>query len=190
MIMFDQLERDIIRWKERWHLEESYHENAWHIICQIPSCYWIETQVTKTFDCTDPDSKVHGANMKPIWGRQDPGGPHVGPINFPIWEEEQQIIDISETKMQMIQGIIDNSQKILRIFFWILSSHKSETWLNCFCHVLCKVLIVMYMPCCHKSWAWKINVNFKHIEAETKWKPFRRQHFQMHFLEWKCLNTD
>ena len=23
-----------------------------------------------------PDSKVHEANMGPIWGRQDPGGPH------------------------------------------------------------------------------------------------------------------
>ena len=23
--------------------------------------------------------------MGPIWGRQDPGGPHVGPINFAIW---------------------------------------------------------------------------------------------------------
>ena len=23
-----------------------------------------------------PDSKVHGANMGPIWGRHDPGGPH------------------------------------------------------------------------------------------------------------------
>ena len=32
-----------------------------------------------------PDSKVHGANMGPIWGRQDPGGPHVGPMNLPIW---------------------------------------------------------------------------------------------------------
>ena len=30
------------------------------------------------------DSKVHGANMGPIWGRQDPGGPHVGPINSDI----------------------------------------------------------------------------------------------------------
>ena len=26
-----------------------------------------------------PDNKVPGANMGPIWGRQDPGGPHVGP---------------------------------------------------------------------------------------------------------------
>ena len=27
-----------------------------------------------------------------------------------------------------------------------------------------------------------------HIEAETKWPPFGRGHFQMHFLEWKHLN--
>ena len=32
-----------------------------------------------------PDSKVHGANMGPIWGWQHPGGPHVGPMNFAIW---------------------------------------------------------------------------------------------------------
>ena len=31
-----------------------------------------------------PDSKVHGANMGPNWGRQDQGGPHVGPMNFAI----------------------------------------------------------------------------------------------------------
>ena len=34
-----------------------------------------------------PDSKIHGANMGPIWGRQDPGGPHVGPMNFAISAE-------------------------------------------------------------------------------------------------------
>ena len=32
-----------------------------------------------------PDSKLHGANMGLIWGRQDPGGPHVGPMNLVIW---------------------------------------------------------------------------------------------------------
>ena len=31
------------------------------------------------------DSKVHGASVGPIWGRQDPGGPHAGPMNFVIW---------------------------------------------------------------------------------------------------------
>ena len=29
-----------------------------------------------------PDSKVHGANMGPIWDRQDPGVPSVGPMNL------------------------------------------------------------------------------------------------------------
>ena len=32
-----------------------------------------------------PDSKVHGANMGPACGRQDPGGPHVGHMNLAIW---------------------------------------------------------------------------------------------------------
>ena len=31
-----------------------------------------------------PDSKVHGANMGPICGRQDSGGPHVDPMNLAI----------------------------------------------------------------------------------------------------------
>ena len=35
---------------------------------------------------SNPDSKVHGANMGPIWGRQDPSGPHIGPMDFAIWE--------------------------------------------------------------------------------------------------------
>ena len=33
-------------------------------------------------DVIYPDCKVHGDN---IGGRQDPGGPHVGPMNFAIW---------------------------------------------------------------------------------------------------------
>ena len=33
-----------------------------------------------------PDSKAHGTNMGPIWGRQGPGGPHVGPMNIAIWD--------------------------------------------------------------------------------------------------------
>ena len=50
-----------------------------------------------------PNSKVHGANMGPIWGQQDPGGPHVGPMNFAIRNcfadslyASQLLIDICE----------------------------------------------------------------------------------------------
>ena len=33
-----------------------------------------------------PDREVRGPNMGPIWGRQDPGEPHVDPMNFVIWD--------------------------------------------------------------------------------------------------------
>ena len=33
------------------------------------------------------DSKVYGANTGSTWVRQDPGGPHVGPMNFAIWDD-------------------------------------------------------------------------------------------------------
>ena len=29
----------------------------------------------------------------------------------------------------------------------------------------------------------------QHVEAETKWPPCRRRHFQMHFLEWNVWNS-
>ena len=43
---------------------------------------WLIILVNKL---NNSDSKVHGANMGPIWDRQDPGGPHVGPMDFAIW---------------------------------------------------------------------------------------------------------
>ena len=52
-------------WSCRWHFQISIM-NKWFV--------WI---------C--PNSKVHRANMGPIWGRQDPGGPHVAPMNLAIW---------------------------------------------------------------------------------------------------------
>ena len=35
------------------------------------------------------------------------------------------------------------------------------------------------------SMSWCSNI-IQHIEAETKWPPFRRRYFQTHFREWKC----
>ena len=35
----------------------------------------------------NPDSKVHGANMKPTWVLSAPDGPHVGPMNLAIRED-------------------------------------------------------------------------------------------------------
>ena len=46
---------------------------------------WIGTKLQQRAKCVYPDSKVHGANMGPMWGRQDPGEPHAVPMNFAIW---------------------------------------------------------------------------------------------------------
>ena len=35
---------------------------------------------------SNPDSKVHGANMGPIWVLLAPKGPNVGHMNLDIWE--------------------------------------------------------------------------------------------------------
>ena len=54
-----------------------------------------------------PDSKVHGANMGPTWGRQDPGGPRVGPMNIAIWD----ISGLGHTKM--LDGFY------IQLVFWV-----------------------------------------------------------------------
>ena len=50
-------------------------------VCTTEWSTWKE----QTMSLRYPDSKVHGANMGPTWGRQDPGGPHVGHVNLAIW---------------------------------------------------------------------------------------------------------
>ena len=37
------------------------------------------------------DSKVYGAYMGPTWGRQDPGGIHVGPMILAMWGVTRQL---------------------------------------------------------------------------------------------------
>ena len=56
-----------------------------HAILIVEVCYnnqlnepCIKFLISSRYMCHNPNSKVHGANMGPIWGRQDPGGPHVG----------------------------------------------------------------------------------------------------------------
>ena len=60
------------------YLEESVNA-CWVYSVESVSTMYLVLMVTF------PDSKVHGANMGLSWGRQDPGGPHVGPMNLAIW---------------------------------------------------------------------------------------------------------
>ena len=54
----------------------------------------------------NPDNKVHGANMGPMWGGQDSGGSHIGHMNLAIWEVSQHLMmgtEMIETGLLSIQ---------------------------------------------------------------------------------------
>ena len=86
----------------RWTKHRLYilFHNKTYIVMKGPIVIWSITVQYCVKHCSDsakiritiwahkghyPDSKIHGANMGPTWGRQDPGGPHVRPMNFAIW---------------------------------------------------------------------------------------------------------
>ena len=51
-----------------------------------------------------PDSKAHGANMWPIWGRQDPGGSRADPMSLAIWDGSRFDVfswHLTHTSLQM-----------------------------------------------------------------------------------------
>ena len=64
-----------------------------------------------------PDNRVHGAIMGPIWGRQDPGGPHIGPMNFAIWDS----IHGEFTTRNRVCRIYDALDFIVTGFLWLCS---------------------------------------------------------------------
>ena len=58
-------------------------------LCHVPKIYLLVDLQLHTPGHVSilgaPDSKVHGANMGPVRGRQDPGGPHVDPMKIATW---------------------------------------------------------------------------------------------------------
>ena len=96
-----------------------------------------------------PNSKVHGVNMGPIWGWQDPVGSHVGPMNVAIWDmfhffHLNWYLWYTEQEYTWLIGCIFHQQY--------------DTW---YCFV-CKLWIVV--------WPWQMPV-------WTNWPPCSKWHF-------------
>ena len=68
--------------------EDIIHPGYWvlysfiHILVYNGNELLVDVILSMMFKLNVPDSKVPETNMGPIWGRQDPDGPHVGPMNF------------------------------------------------------------------------------------------------------------
>ena len=67
-----------------FYFEKIFNENVTmiYVIIERPG----HTRAVSCFKNKSPDSKVHGAYIGSTWGRQVPGGPHVGPMILAIWE--------------------------------------------------------------------------------------------------------
>ena len=68
-----------------WHIGSLKSKLQWRWWSIITNPLWngsLDSHAIPISYINVPDSNVHGVNMWPIWGRQDPGGPHVGPIIF------------------------------------------------------------------------------------------------------------
>ena len=110
------------------------------------------------------DGKVHGANMGPIWGQQDSGGPNVGPMSFAIWELLCDIIDAGN-------GLIPHSsllpEPVLTFCHWTLMNkmkwnyNQNTKYKNKIKKINLKMLSANFQPMCwemflmgfHSSWS-------------------------------------
>ena len=59
--------------------------------------------------CHTPDSKVHVANMGPIWVLSAPGGPHVGPMSLAIRDHMSES-SIAKIKNKIFQPGISSTE--------------------------------------------------------------------------------
>ena len=66
-------------------IHSGWRVQAVHLARKLSQTGWVQGLLAGEVYRYYPDSKVHGANMGPIWGRQDPGGTHFGPMNLVIW---------------------------------------------------------------------------------------------------------
>ena len=86
-----------------------------------------------------PDSKVHGANMGPIWILSVPEGPHVGPLNLAIWAVSQELLKISIRKMSLKNTFVK-----LHISQGPMSSKGSPSTVYPIITLLCFVLLWLH----------------------------------------------
>ena len=115
---------------------------------------------------TYPDSKVQGANMGPIWGRQDPGGPHVGPMNFVIWVvnfHSPMMLRYTQTKMWSFCRNLDmmklkcNFDEIA-ITGWIFNIFLYNQWLKSHQNDICVSVYGFWQLSAHRVMKTSIKV--------------------------------
>ena len=96
-----------------WLFEHVFYSNILQLTVISNS---FSKHLTESFKITDdPDSKVHGANMGPIWVLSAPGGSHVGPINLAIRGDPARLCDAWRVKSWFLIPIALNNRAHLKL---------------------------------------------------------------------------
>ena len=97
------------------------------------TCSFNKTGFDWLIDCS-LDSKVHEAYMGPTWSRQDPGGPHVGPMNLAIRSARERkrlslsaFLGTEEIQLGSARVIVKFVARGYNKFHWQLSSNLSSS---------------------------------------------------------------
>ena len=122
-----------------------------------------------------PDSMVHGASMGPTWGRQDPGGPHVGPMNFAIWVINHSVF-IPVSTIKHVSKYSNTLQPWLWYVMWSIDTcfqnDGGPRWFHLYSahgdlHILANILQTIFTYTFH----WKKSILFEfHHRSQTDMK--------------------
>ena len=131
-----------------------------------------------------PNSKVHGANMGPIWGRQDPGGPHVGPMNLAFW-----VVTTHYRVWPLYWNFMKHSVYLnfWRLRFWMFLNY---IWvINNFINRQCATYIRDLMVCLKWRLGWLDTILHKKIILYWSSNPILSIIFNwlIWFLIWKLI---
>ena len=139
----------------------------------LPSCS-IQVWGLMTSDIISqysPDNKFHGANMGPTWGRQGPGGPHVGPMNYAIWEVLSDIIMAGNVFFRLFYNI--KSPESVFYFGWRMIPftwvRPQEKRYGVDISILINTIVTLI-------WNWLIHLNISYLywRRECSWWLHRK----------------
>ena len=109
-----------------------------YLNCQVEIVWkaWPQLEYNKNsikLTAFTPDSKVHGANMGPIWGPQDPVGPHVGAMDFAIWDisscigcQHYSLFQFTKEKIYHIPNLYKKINATWQHYCWYINC-----WVEC-----------------------------------------------------------
>ena len=130
-----------------------------------------------------------------------------------IFLNENVRISIEISLKFVLKGPINNIPALVQIMAWRRSGDKplsEPVMVSLLTHIYASLglnelrllqspsllpigLLVAYATWSPMSWMMSpvaCLAELTHNVAETRWPPFSRRHFQIHFLEWKCINFD